>query len=121
MPSLDEPLKTAATLVGDLTKQVITLSSAFLTVTITFSKDLLGVIDRPGFLQTAWILLFVSVVSGLIVMMTLTGRVQASSDSSPLRFDGSLRTASIVQILLFLGAMLALAVAGWSAIGKVIP
>ena len=121
MTVLDEPQKTTVTLVGDLTKQVLTLASALLTVTITFSKDLLSIVEHPNLLRVAWVLLLCSALAGLLVMMSLTGRVREATANAPISLAGFLQVVSICQLVLFFVGLGALAVAGWSVIGHAKP
>lgn len=122
MAILDEPQKSASTLVADLTKQLITLASAFLTVTITFSKDLLAIVDKPGLLQVAWVGFIVSVIAGILAMMALAGRVQALTATAPtLMFNGSLRVFSIIQVITFALALAVISIAGITTIGEALP
>lgn len=61
----------------DLTKQLITLSTGILALSITFIKDILksdrNVVTRK--LTTSWIIYLLSITSGIWTMMALTGTV----------------------------------------------
>ena len=117
MPALDEPQKSTVTLIGDLTKQIITLSSAFLTVTVTFSKDLLDLVPVPNILRIAWLSYVTSVMAGLLVVMSLTGRVRDAPVDGRVQFSGFLTSASVVQVVAFLIGTICIAIIGWSVVG----
>ena len=100
----------------DTTKQLLTLSTGVITLTITFLKDVTK--DAPhdslGFLHAAWVLFLISIVSGVFVLMTLTG-VVASEGAVATIYRGNVRLLSIVQILTFLLALAGVLVFGFKA------
>lgn len=76
--NFNERTKKAFDFYADSTKQLITLSTAIIAVTITFAKDVLGAL--PGFaklpLMIALIGYLVSVWYGLGTLLSLTGELQ---------------------------------------------
>ncbi|QCK16540.1 hypothetical protein [Mangrovivirga cuniculi] len=63
---------------ADTSKQLITLSTAIITLTITFSKDIIGVanISNSSSIFWAWGIFILSVIFGIWTLMALTGSLQ---------------------------------------------
>ena len=74
---MQENQKKAFDFAADLTKQLITLSTGIITLTVTFSKDVFGAASSAelGWLVVTWFLFFVSIVLGLLTLMALTGNL----------------------------------------------
>jgi hypothetical protein len=78
---MNEQSKKAFDFAADLTKQLITLSTSIVTLTLLFSKDLLG----PKWLAVLiWTLFLLSTVCGLWTLMALTGTLAPAPTASPL-------------------------------------
>jgi hypothetical protein len=99
---------------NDTTKQLLTLSTAVLTLTITFLKDVLGgsaTTVQKWLLAASWGLFLVSIAAGLVTMMALTGELEPKSGS----VDPSIRARTVViasgtqVITFFVGTLLILA------------
>lgn len=107
---------------SDSTKQLITLATGIVALTITFSKDILGGVDFGPrlLLMMAWSVYLVSIIFGVWTLLALTGSLEPmhSLDKRP---DASIwgknvRLPSIIQIVTFLIATLLVVVFGiWSA------
>lgn len=67
---MDEQSKKAFDFAADLTKQLITLSTSIVTLTLLFSKD---VLDPRWLAILIWILFLFSTMFGLLALMALTG------------------------------------------------
>ncbi|MBS1804891.1 MAG: hypothetical protein JST28_16145 [Acidobacteria bacterium] len=99
---MNERLKKAVDFIADLTKQLITVSSGIVTVTLLFSKDIFG----PKLIAVwAWVFYLASTVFGLWALMTLTGTL-APNDGQPPRDEDFLigknvRLPSGLQIITF--------------------
>ncbi len=67
---------------ADTTKQLITLATAIITLTVTFSKDIVGLsIDYPKtLLAWTWGIFIASLFFGIFALMALTGTLQPLSD-----------------------------------------
>lgn len=66
----------------DLTKQGITLSTAVVTVTVSFFKDIFGAAAPSSakiVLAIAWMLFILSIAFGVVTLMGLTGSLAAGS------------------------------------------
>lgn len=63
---------------NDLTKQLLTLATAVLTLSVGFIKDLVPATQRElSFwpLEVSWLLLFLSIFFGVLMMQALTGHL----------------------------------------------
>jgi len=69
---------------ADLAKQLITLSTGILALTITFTKDLLKRVPAGKLwtLKAAWVGYFLTIVFGILSLMALTG-ILAPKDGCP--------------------------------------
>jgi hypothetical protein len=74
---MDETTRKAFDDARDTAKQLLTLTTAILTLTIAFANDLVGVETMSGRdrvrLQFAWMALFASIVAGLLNLFALLG------------------------------------------------
>jgi amino acid transporter len=99
---VNERLKKSVDLVADLSKQLITVSTGIVTVTLLFSKDLFG---PKCIAVAAWIFFLLSTVCGLWALMALTGTLAPSDENPPTDEDfvigGNVRHASAAQIITF--------------------
>lgn len=76
---MDETQKKAFDFASDLTKQLITLSTAILTLMVAFTKDILinfhlSSLQR-GILVLSWVLYLISICFGLLTYMAITGNL----------------------------------------------
>lgn len=111
--------KTTYGLTKDAVAAVITLSSGILGISLTFSKNWAGdaASDDRWLLETSWILFLVSVVSGLLVMLVLTGISHEGGAIDSLW----LRVPWIIQIVIFLAALIFFVVFGFHVIDDLKP
>ncbi|QKJ32842.1 hypothetical protein HQ865_24825 [Mucilaginibacter mali] len=74
---MEENQKKAFDFASDLTKQLITLSTAIITLSVTFSKDIIGGINQPliYLLIATWALFIISILLGLSTLGALTGNL----------------------------------------------
>lgn len=106
---------------NDLAKQLITLATGILALSITFIKDVLKnngqVITWP--LKSAWVLYLFSMVSGIWEMMAITGSIFAiaSNSTQPSTYGTNVRIPALLQILAFLLATVFLIVYGAKMLG----
>jgi hypothetical protein len=72
---MDPQIKLAFEFASDLTKQLITLSTGIIVITIAFTKDILSRISKSQrwLLGSAWVLYLISVICGIFSLMALTG------------------------------------------------
>ncbi len=94
----------------DVTKQVVTLSTGVVTLTIALLKDV--VTGAPGdaraVLFAGWALFAVSIVSGIFTLLNLTGHVGAAGTAGSSGIvTPAIRLFSFVQLVTFGLAMIA--------------
>lgn len=82
---------------ADLTKQLVTLSSSIVTVTLLFSKD--GPAHH-GWAKAAWVIYLISTIFGVWTLMALTGSLSDKS-SADLQLGSNVRIPSACQIITF--------------------
>ena len=105
---MDDRSQKAFDFAGDSTKQLITLSTGVLALTITFSKDIIG--GDPGKLSiilfVAWGVYLLSIVFGMWTLLALTGNLEPSNrndrDTPPSIRTPNVTLPSILQIGTFL-------------------
>jgi hypothetical protein len=108
---VDEQLKKAFDFAADLAKQLITLATAIITITITFAKDFLPSAATPqikGWAMFAWYAFLLSIVCGVWTLMALTGTLdQRSGRPSPVSIRGTnVVIPASLQIVFFLAGLL---------------
>jgi hypothetical protein len=98
---------------SDLVKQILTLSTAILTLTITFRNDVIQDSASPptSLLVWSWILYIVSIVFGVASMMALAGEL-AQDDRPSSIAHGEVRWFPVLQILSFLAATILIVIFG---------
>lgn len=113
---MDERIKKAFDFASDTTKQLITLATGVIALTITFSKDFLGTVpaDAKGFATWAWFAYLFSILCGVWTLLALTGTLE--STAAPSIRGWNVRLPSILQILAFLAATLLTVLFGIRAI-----
>ena len=79
---MDDQVKLAYEFASDLSKQLITLSTAILALTATFTKDLLKTRRWNLLLVLAWIGYLSSLVFGIMSLMALTGELAPVDQSA---------------------------------------
>lgn len=91
----------------ETTKQVITLSTGIVALSVTFLKDVFGGSQtefQVGLLITAWIAYLISIAAGIATLLSLTGSLGSSKEDSPSIFGRTIQLMAITQLLLFVGA-----------------
>ncbi|MCX2743349.1 hypothetical protein OO013_05700 [Mangrovivirga sp. M17] len=110
---------------ADTTKQLITLSTAIITLTITFSKDIIGVtnISNSSSIFWAWGIFILSVIFGIWTLMALTGSLQPmkkgetsnesesstdkTSEEEPININGlNVKIPAGIQIISFIAGLI---------------
>lgn len=95
----------------ELTLQLITLSTAVVGVSATFSKDLspsVGSRTRSQ-IYLSWICFLLSIVFGLLTLGAMTGVLDNAADLAKVSvYSSNIRALSLVQWILFLGGVLLL-------------
>lgn len=88
---MEENQKKAFDFAVDLTKQLITLSTAIITLTVTFSKEIIGGIDSSNriILLVSWVVFILSIIMGILTLMALTGNLDPIPKKQPKNEDGT--------------------------------
>jgi hypothetical protein len=108
----------AATFAADVTKQVITLATAVLTLTVTFMSSL---VPDPSTATTVlmavgWLTLFISVVAGMFCLLALAGQISdaegsgEAGDPASIR-DRFVRYPAIAEVSTFLVGLILISIA----------
>jgi hypothetical protein len=104
---MDERVKLGFEFAKEIATQLITLSTGFLALTITFTKEFVAAIPRKryGWLIGAWILHVVAICSGVWSLLALTGTLMpVTPDGKPLNalsLGGNVRLPFELQIFSF--------------------
>jgi hypothetical protein len=84
---MDERVKLGFEFAKEIATQLITLSTGFLALTITFTKELLAAVPSGarGWLLGAWLLHFIAICCGVWSLLALTGTLMpVTPDARPL-------------------------------------
>jgi hypothetical protein len=98
---MDEKQKKAYDFASETSKQIITLSTAIITVTITFLKDIVKTIPTEDIflLKWAWLAFLLAVLGGIWTLMGLTGSLVSTSMD---QIGSNIRIPASLQVLAFL-------------------
>jgi hypothetical protein len=103
--NLDEDKKKAFDFAGETTKQLITLSTGIVTITLTFAKDILKVEQSANkiVLMLSWVFFLISIIFGVWTLMALTGELEqiGSKKHIPTIRGKNVTVPSALQILFF--------------------
>jgi hypothetical protein len=112
---MDERSRKAFDFASDLAKQLITLATGILALTITFAKDILLLEEGSRWLVlVAWSFYLLSVVAGVWALAGLTGELQPKQDlgRGPSIRERNVTRPAQVQVVLFLVATLFIVIYG---------
>lgn len=91
----------------ETTKQLITLATGVIALTITFLSDVVK--DAPPgsqtMIQIAWIAYLISIVSGIFGLMALTGNLETAEDDSLTIYAKNIVIFSAIQVCAFCAAV----------------
>jgi hypothetical protein len=121
MPDLDDQTKQAFTSATDWAKQILTLSTGIVTLTISFSDKIFGDLSKTErwTLSVAWGLYVISIIGGVWLLSSLTGTLAAASPPTPAAVNATNnRVPALVQLLTFLAATIAIFIFGCMAVGN---
>ena len=102
---LDDRARLAFQFASDLAKQLITISTALIAFSVTFTKELVRKGTPTRYLFASLGAQLLSIVGGVWTLMALTGTlmpVGGYAQASAAAFDSNIRLAATFQILLFL-------------------
>jgi len=110
---------------SDLAKQLITLSTGILALTITFTKEFVKDFStaRPRLLLVTWLLYLFAILMGIATLMSLTGSltISANSPAELPTFRPGVFLFSALQILAFLAGTISLITYAWTAMRRSSP
>src|SRR5688572_10889853 len=92
MPNLDESQQKAFDLSQDSAKQVITLSTGILALTITFFKDFAAGADSTSktIMAISWLFYLISILAGIAHLFSLTAELDPKDSSrTPTLYGGT--------------------------------
>ncbi len=102
---MEERQKKAIELAGDTTKQILTLSTGIVFLTISFKKDFVADNANSGFalrlLIFAWFLYLCSILSGIFVLLFITGEVGRQDNEVPSIYNPKIRYSHFIQLTTF--------------------
>ena len=104
----NERIKKAFDFSADLTKQLITLATGIITITITFSHDF---VKNPAaapkdLAYTAWYFFLASIFFGVLTLSALTGNLDSKDKSTePTIFKANIVIFSVPQFLTFFAGL----------------
>jgi hypothetical protein len=113
---MDEPKKKSFDFAQETTKQLLTLATGVLALTITFRKDIVEDASSGAetWLQAGWILFLVSAVAGIATLGALSGNLD--KQANPTIYAGNIRAPSLVQLMTFGAAVVCTFVFGVKAL-----
>ncbi|MDQ2709126.1 MAG: hypothetical protein M3Z25_16465 [Actinomycetota bacterium] len=94
---------------SDASKQVLTLTTAIVTITISFAKDITKGVppSTQAWLSMAWLIYAISILAGTVSLLALTGSLARGLGSRSISvYDWNIRLPSIVQMISFAGGVL---------------
>ncbi len=91
---------------SETTKLIISLSTGIITVILTFSDKIIKGIEIKWILISSIIFLLFSILSGLMVMMALTGNLAVNKDYKLDILTSNIKIPSIVQLMSFVMSMI---------------
>jgi hypothetical protein len=104
----------------DLAKDLMTIASGIVGLSITFLKDVVNgfTAHRGWALKWCWFMYLVSIVFGFWTLMAVSGSLERALSSIPLRIElgFNVRTPAVLQILAFATATTLLVIYGTSAL-----
>ena len=112
-------LQLAFDFASELSKQLITLSTGILTLTIALTKNLVKDSDEIGrnILRSCWVLYLLSIICGIWHLMALTGSLAPlNGGPMPTSIEDNARIPAFIQILTFTTATLLIIVYGWRSL-----
>ena len=103
--SLDDRAKASFDFAKESTKQIITLATGIIALTITFQKDILSTGQIPAeaklYAPLSWLFFLLSVIFGLWTLLALAGTLDPRSQGEPSIYGKNIIIPSIIEVLCF--------------------
>jgi hypothetical protein len=107
--ALDERVKASFDFAQESTKQMITLATGIIALTITFQKDFLNSSSIPAqakfYAPLSWLLFLLSVIFGLWTLLALAGSLDPKNQGQPSIYGMNIIIPSIMEILCFIAGL----------------
>lgn len=121
MAELTDHAKQAFASATDWSKQILTLSTGILTLTISFADKIFGDLSNgeKWLLWIAWVLYIVSIIGGVWMLSALTGKLGGANP--PVASDvygSSTRRPAFLQLAAFVTATIVLVIFGFVSAGN---
>ena len=101
----------------EVTKQLITLATGIIAITITFLTDVADLGGNIGALKWAWIFYLISVIFGILALLSMSGNLERPrADKGPSIYAPNIVLGSLGQIVFFAVGLICTLVFGASAI-----
>lgn len=117
---MDERTQKAFDFAKETTKQLLTLSTGIIALTITFSKTFAENVPPQAtiFLKLAWLAYLLSILFGIWTLMALTGTLEPKDKSKDIVsiWGGNVTVPAGLQVLTFLAGLVLIVVFGIKAI-----
>jgi hypothetical protein len=116
-PLPEDQTKKAFDFASDASKQLITLSTGVIALTVTFNKDFIGqgATGARGWLVAAWFSFLISILFGCWFLFAVAGTFALTS--RPALYDMNTRFPAYLQVVTFVLALLLTVIFGWQAFG----
>ena len=113
---MEERNKKSFDFAQETTKQLLTLATGVLALTITFRKDIVKDASEAAqtWLEVAWILFLVSTIAGVLTLGALSGNLDKKAE--PSIYAHGIRRPSLVQLVAFAAAVVCTIVFGFKAL-----
>jgi len=103
--ALDERARASFDFAQESTKQMITLATGIIALTITFQKDFLSSSSIPAdakiLAPLSWLFFLLSVIAGLWTLLALAGSLDHRNQGQPSIYGKNIIIPSIIEILCF--------------------
>lgn len=119
---MEDREKKAIELAGDTTKQILTLSTGIVFLTIAFKKDFVPENLNGSFvvrlLIFSWFLYLCSILCGVLTLLFITGEVGRQDGALPSIYDPKIRYSHLAQLLMFFVATFLIIIFGTIAVWR---
>jgi hypothetical protein len=115
-PDLSAREQNAFSFAQEVAKQLLTLSTAIFTLTLTFLKDAAGPAPKgKAYLELAWGCYLGSIAFGVLLLMALAGNLERAQAGSASIYSRNIKLAAGGQIMLFFAGLVLTLVFGVKA------
>jgi hypothetical protein len=119
---MDAMNEIAFNLAADTTKQLITFSTAIITLTATFAKDtfLVGQKKFPRALATSWVLHLCCIAFSIWTLQAITGALANGCPDVKCLWEFAVSLPASLMFLTFYAAIISTVVAGWKSVKSIL-